>query len=145
MFSSLIEAPRLLELPKLGSESIGYLSVAQQPDQIPFPIKRVYWTYNTPTEVTRGNHAHRELRQLIVAVAGQIKLTTENLRGEKQEFRLDSPSKGLIIPPWHWRTIQLSDAAVLLCLASEVYEKSDYIYSFEEFVGIQKSYREKYL
>ena len=126
--------PQKINLKSIGSTDLGYITVAQYQDNIPFEIKRVYWTYYTPNLVTRGHHAHKELHQCIFAVSGRIEFELINVKGEKKQFVLDSPEKGLYIPPMHWRTINFSHSAVLLCLASEVYKKEDYIRDFDQFI-----------
>jgi dTDP-4-dehydrorhamnose 3,5-epimerase-like enzyme len=126
--------PELIDLKSIGSTDLGYITVAQYQDNIPFEIKRVYWTYYTPHQVTRGHHAHKNLHQCIFAVSGKIEFELINAQGEKSNFILDSPEIGLYIPPMHWRTINFSHSAVLLCLASEVYETEDYIRDFDQFI-----------
>ena len=93
----------------------------------------MYWTYFTPDEVNRGFHAHKELQQVIVAVSGLIKFNIKNNLGEELEFILDDPSKGLMIPKMYWREISFSHNAVLLCIASEIFDENDYIRNFKEF------------
>lgn len=128
--------PKLINFNKIGSPSLGYISVAENVDNIPFEVKRVYWTYYTPQDVTRGGHAHHDLEQVIVAVSGTITFTTEDLKGNKEEFILDSPDKGLYIPKLIWRDIKFSHNAVLLCMASEKYLESDYIRDYKTFCEI---------
>jgi hypothetical protein len=127
-------SPRFLKFNKIGSPDLGYISVAENFENIPFDIKRVYWTYFTPQDVTRGGHAHLELEQVIIAVSGIITFTTEDLQGNKSEFLLDRPDKGLYIPQKNWRDIKFSHNAVLLCLASEKYIEEDYIRNYETFL-----------
>lgn len=119
--------PHYLYFNKIGSPNLGYISVAENYENIPFEVQRVYWTYFTPQDVTRGGHAHLALEQVIVAVSGIITFITEDLKGSKEEFVLDSPDKGLYIPKQIWRDIKFSHNAVLLCLASEKYTEKDYI------------------
>ena len=125
--------PRLIDLGAIGERALGYLTVAEPGKNIPFEIKRVYWTYFTPHDVERGHHAHRELEQIIVAATGQIEVTTESLSGAKLEFALSNPRTGLFIPKCHWRNLKFSHSAVLLCLASMSYTTEDYIRSYDEF------------
>ena len=125
--------PYIIELEKIGNPSLGYITVAEFQKNIPFEIKRVYWTYFTPNEVLRGGHAHKKLNQVIFAVSGIITFTTEDLQGNKETFVLDTPNKGLFLPEKYWRDIQFSHNAVLLCLASEVYTAEDYIRDYDEF------------
>jgi dTDP-4-dehydrorhamnose 3,5-epimerase-like enzyme len=127
------EKPTILKFQSIGSSSIGYITVAEDSKQLPFEIKRVYWTYYTPQNITRGYHAHKALRQIIFAVAGEIHIKTENVLGTKETFILNEPSTGLYIPPLIWREIKFSHSAVLLCLASEEYDERDYIRDYDNF------------
>ncbi|HBB25802.1 MAG TPA: dTDP-6-deoxy-3,4-keto-hexulose isomerase [Bacteroidetes bacterium] len=125
--------PSLIVVPQIGSSRLGYISVAEAGSQVPFEIRRVYWTYYTPNDVQRGGHAHRELEQLIFAVAGTITFNVIDRFGDQQTIVLDKPEVGLYIPPLTWRDIRFSHNAVLLCLASEVYTVDDYIRTIDEF------------
>ncbi|WP_042723067.1 FdtA/QdtA family cupin domain-containing protein [Flavobacterium sp. B17] len=129
--------PQYFSLDKIGNSSLGYITVAESLKNIPFEIKRVYWTYYTPQDVTRGGHAHRKLEQLIFAVSGRIEFNTINLEGIEETFILDSPSKGLYLPRLIWRDIKFSHSAVLLCLASELYDESDYFRNYQDFKNYQ--------
>lgn len=124
--------PKLIEVQSIGSSEIGYLSVLQG-EYLPFKPLRIYWTYFTPNHVERGAHAHRQLEQLIVAVAGEIKIKIETRSGEKSEYIMDNPSKVLYIPRMCWRTLEFSHDAVLLCVASMEYNEEDYIRKYEDF------------
>lgn len=132
--------PHLLFFCKIGSSNLGYISVAENLGNIPFEVQRVYWTYFTPQDVTRGGHAHLALEQVIVAVSGIITFTTEDLQGNKTEFVLDSPEKGLYIPKHIWRDIKFSHNAVLLCLASQKYTEDDYIREYDFFLKLQNEH-----
>lgn len=128
--------PHLINFNKIGSPNLGYISVGENHEDIPFEIKRVYWTYYTPQDITRGGHAHYNLEQVIVAVSGIITFNTEDLKGNKADFILDSPDKGLYIPKLIWRDIKFSHNAVLVCMASEKYIESDYIRDYKTFFGL---------
>jgi hypothetical protein len=103
---------------------------------LPFEINRAYWTFGVPSDKIRGHHAHYELQQLIVAMHGTLTMTIETPDRNRHVFELDHPSKVLYIPRMCWREIKFSPDAVLLCLASMVYEESDYIRSYYDFVNI---------
>jgi len=126
--------PKLIQLNKIGEPTLGYISVVENNENIPFEIKRVYWTYFTPNLVERGAHAHKKLQQLIVAVSGIIDFTLIDSKGNKTNYVLDNPDIGLYIPNGYWREIRFSHSAVLLCLASEKYDENDYIRSLNEFI-----------
>ncbi|WP_295809024.1 FdtA/QdtA family cupin domain-containing protein [uncultured Apibacter sp.] len=133
-----IGKPHIIELSKIGSSALGYITVAEENLNIPFEIKRVYWTYFTPQDVQRGGHAHKELKQMIFAVSGIIEFRTEDIYGNKETFILNSPENGLFIPSKIWRDIKFSHNAVLLCLASEFYLENDYIRDYDEFKKLSK-------
>jgi len=126
--------PYIIEFDKIGSPSLGYITVVEEFNNAPFEIKRVYWTYYTPQDVIRGGHAHKALKQVIFAVSGSITFNTEDRFGNKKIFVLDTPSKGLFIPELTWRDIQFSHSAVLLCLASAEYQEKDYFRDYDEFL-----------
>lgn len=125
--------PYLIQFSSIGDPSLGYLSVAEQLNHIPFEIARVYWTYFTPQNVTRGGHANVEKQLLLIAVAGTILVTTEMLDGYKQNFTLDHPSQGLYLPKLCWHTMQYSHNAVQMVIASNLYCESDYIRNYNEY------------
>ncbi len=125
--------PYIIDLGKIGNASIGYLTVAEECGKVPFDIKRAYWTYNTPADIIRGHHAHKNSSQVICALNGKIVFELEDRGGRKLEFILDSPSIALYIPGGYWRTIKFTDGAVLLCLSSSEYNEDDYIRDYDEF------------
>lgn len=127
--------PHLILLDKKGSKELGFISVGESHKNIPFDIKRVYWTYFTPHDVIRGGHAHKNLEQVIFAVSGIIEFNIEEADGKKSTFVLDDPSKGLYLPKSVWRDIKFSHNAVLLCLASEYYTEDDYFRNYEDYLA----------
>ena len=100
---------------------------------MPFDIKRVYYLYDVPGGESRGAHAHRELQQLIIAANGSFSITLDDGMNKKT-YNLNRSYYGLLIVPGIWRDLDdFSSGAVLLCLASEHYDASDYIRDYEEF------------
>lgn len=129
--------PQLLTLDRIGTPNLGYISILEKgSENLPFEIKRVYWTYFTPNHVERGNHAHKKLQQIIVAVSGVIDFNLIDTKKNEFKFVLDSPEKALFIPEGYWREIRFSHNAVLLCLASEEYDETDYIRDYDEFLEL---------
>lgn len=126
--------PFLINFNSIGDQMEGYLTVAEQHKDIPFEIKRVFWSYYTPQMITRGRHAHYELELVLVAVSGKIIVSNETSDGVTTVHILDDPSIGLYIPPMHWHVMQFSHNAVLMSLASTLYNDKDYIIDFEEFI-----------
>jgi dTDP-4-dehydrorhamnose 3,5-epimerase-like enzyme len=130
--------PYLIDLKAIGSSDSGYLAVAENGKNMPFEIKRVFWSYNTPDLFIRGYHAHYKLEQILVAMSGKLIVTNENIKGEITEHILESPHAGLFIPPLFWHHIQFSKNAVMMSLASMAYDESDYIREYEEFKNLPK-------
>lgn len=126
--------PYLIAFPKIGGPSLGYISVAEN-ENLPFEVKRIYWTYFTPESVERGGHAHYDLEQVLIAVAGKIIITTELLSGQKNEFVLDNPYTGLYIPKMTWRTMKYSHNSVQICIANIAYDEKDYIREYSKFIS----------
>ena len=128
--------PKIINFPKIGHPSLGYISLAEN-ETLPFEVKRVYWTYFTPDDVERGKHAHHNLEQILVAVAGKIIVSSEMPDGSTEQFVLDSPNQGVYLPKYSWHVMQYSHNAVQMCIASMVYEEKDYIRDYEEFKKIK--------
>lgn len=129
--------PYLINFPKIGESSLGYISLTEK-DNLPFIPKRIYWTYYTPEDVVRGNHSHYELEQILIAVAGKVTVNITTIEGVDHEYILDSPDKGLFIPKMCWRILKYSHNAVQMCIASLEYSESDYIRSYDEFKKLIK-------
>jgi dTDP-4-dehydrorhamnose 3,5-epimerase-like enzyme len=127
--------PYLIEFKKIGDENEGYISVSES-KELPFEIKRVFWTYFTPESIVRGRHAHYKSEQILIAVSGKVIVTTELANGEISTFVLDKPNKGIYMPPNVWHTMQYSNSAVQMVLASDTYNESDYIRKYEDFKRI---------
>lgn len=122
----------LIELPSLGDERGSLVSIEAN-NHIPFEVKRVYYISRTKQGVSRGFHAHKNLQQLAVCVAGQCRLILDDGISRESVF-LDSPTKGLLIGNNVWREMHdFSADCVLLVLASEHYDESDYIRDYSLF------------
>jgi mannose-6-phosphate isomerase-like protein (cupin superfamily) len=126
------KVPYIFEFPKIGNSSLGYISIAEKTN-LPFEVKRIYWTYYTPESVERGGHSHYNLQQILVAVAGKIIINVEVLDGTKKEFILENPNQGLYIPKNTWRTMKYTHNAVQMCIASNEFTEEDYIRDYHEF------------
>ena len=124
---------RIIQLPKIP-DARGNLSVVEQRKDVPFDIARVYWLYDVPGGEERGAHAHRTLCQLLVAVSGSFDVVLDDGK-RKQTFTLNRPYQGLLLVPGIWRELKnFSSGSVCMVLASQVYEKEDYIRDYQEFL-----------
>jgi len=124
---------KIINLPKV-SDPRGNLTFAEGSDMVPFEIKRAYWVYDVPGGESRGGHAHKKLRQLVIALSGSFHVTLDN-GYERETILLNHPWQGLIIETNIWRTLDdFSSGAVCLVLASEHYEAEDYIEDYDLFL-----------
>jgi len=127
---------KIITLKKIADKTRGNLTVAEQAIDVPFEIKRAYWIYDVPGGESRGGHAHKSLRQLLIPVSGSFKVVLDN-GAEKKEVLLNHPWEGLLIVPGIWRTLEdFSSGSVCMCLASDHYNESEYIRDYGEFKAI---------
>lgn len=123
---------KFIEFPMLGDERGSLLSLESN-NNIPFDIKRVYYIFNTVKGVSRGFHAHKALKQVAVAVSGSCRFVLDD-GVDKAEVILDVPTRGLLIESFMWREMHdFSDDCVLMVLADQLYDESDYIRDYREF------------
>ena len=128
----------IIDLPKIYDPR-GNLTVAEQMRNVPFEVKRVYWTYDVPAGERRGGHAHKECVEFIIAVSGSFTVTLDDGKGNHKDFHLNHPWQGLLVPTGIWRTLEdFSSGAVCLVLASEFFDEADYLYEYDEFVKYVK-------
>ena len=125
--------PHLILFQHKGKDEEGFLSIVSN-DELPFDIKRVFWTYCTPEHVIRGNHAHKNTEMVLIALRGEIIITCEIKPDFKKEFRLSNPNVGLYIPVMCWHTMKYLNDAVQLVLANTVYDENDYIRDYNQFL-----------
>lgn len=119
--------PYLFSLPTHGSADYGWLTVAEAPG-LPFEVKRTYWITQVPPTQVRGRHAHHTLEQLLVAAHGTVRLRIRVPgQAEVHSFCLSSPTQALYLPPHCWPEIEFGPGAVLLGLASALYDAADYL------------------
>ncbi|MEY8765810.1 MULTISPECIES: sugar 3,4-ketoisomerase [Francisella] len=128
----------ILSLAVIGDDR-GSLVSLEQNKNIPFDIKRVYYIYGTKENVRRGFHAHKNLSQVLICVSGSCKILVDDGK-TKKDVLLEFPEKGLLIKGLIWREMfDFSPDCVLMVLASDYYDESDYIRSYGDFMEMVKN------
>jgi dTDP-4-dehydrorhamnose 3,5-epimerase-like enzyme len=121
----------------------GQLIALEESKEIPFAIKRVYYMYDTGEGVRRGFHSHRTLEQILICIHGSCKIMLDD-GIEKTDIVLDKPYEGIYVGPDIWREMyDFSPDAVLLVLASQLYDESDYIRDYDQFLASVKAQNNK--
>ena len=130
---------KILELDIKGDERGSLISL--EAPLVPFDILRTYFIFETSAEVVRGKHAHRNLEQILIAVSGSCLISTDN-GFEQSQYELNTPNVGLYISGLVWREMShFSTDCVLMVLASQKYDQSDYIHEYEIFKAEAKNAR----
>lgn len=124
---------RILELPKV-LDSRGNLTFLENRNQVPFDIKRVFWTYDVPGGELRGGHAYFEQEEVIIALSGSFDVVLTKPDGTTQKFSLNRSYFGVYLPPLTWRHLEnFSTNALGLHLSSSEFKEEDYIRDFVDF------------
>jgi dTDP-4-dehydrorhamnose 3,5-epimerase-like enzyme len=132
-----VRGVKLVSLPMI-EDLRGKLSFGEHGAQLPFVPKRYFVVYDVPTKEVRGEHAHRQLQQMLVCLKGSIEVMVDD-GSERAVVSLHSPQLGLYVPPLTWTShYKYTPDALLLALASAEYDPSDYIRSYDEFLALKK-------
>ncbi|OCA56615.1 sugar 3,4-ketoisomerase [Photorhabdus namnaonensis] len=129
---------KLIDFRILGDER-GQLISLEGNKNIPFEIKRIYYIFNTKSGVSRGFHAHKELKQVLFVVKGSCRIRLDNGK-VTEDIILNQPQKGILIDSFIWREMHdFSEDCVLIVLANQHYDESDYIRDYKVFTDIYKN------
>ena len=127
----------ILPLNKIHNRA-GNITIVEGQKNVPFDVKRIYYLYDIPGGEDRGGHAHKELRQLIVAASGSFDVLLDD-GINKKIVTLNRPNYGLLVMPGIWRELmEFSSGAICLVLASAAYDENDYIRSSSEFLAMKQ-------
>ena len=123
----------IIELPVNHREK-GNLTAVENGKSIPFDVRRIYYLYDVPAGESRGGHAHRELKQLIIAALGSFNVVLFDGKN-RRTITLNRPNIGLLVVPGIWRELDdFSSGSVCLVLASHEYDKNDYIRDYQSYL-----------
>ena len=125
----------LLDIPTIN-DARGNLAVIEK-DILPYPIKRVYYLFDVPSDSFRGGHAHKEQLEFLIALSGSFTVTLDNGKSKKS-FLLNKPNKGLLLPTGIWRELEdFSSGAICLVLSSGEFEEDDYIRDYRRYKNLE--------
>jgi len=129
---------KLVDLPRINDPR-GNLTFIEGGRHIDFDIQRVYYLYDVPGGSERGGHAHKALRQLIIAMSGSFDVHLDDGRN-KRTVHLNRSYVGLYVCPMIWRELDnFSSGSVCMVLASNRYDESDYFRQYDEFLRSAQS------
>lgn len=128
---------KFIDLPQI-SDPRGNLTFAEENRHIPFNIKRAYYLYDIPSDASRAGHAHKELKQLFIALSGSFDLRLDD--GHQQmTVRLDKPYKAFYVCPMIWRDLDnFSPGSICMVFASLFYDENDYYRVYKDFISAVK-------
>ena len=130
-----LEEITLTDIPTI-TDTRGNLAVVEK-DYLPYPIKRVYYLFDVPSDSYRGGHAHKEQLEFLIALSGSFNVTLDN-GSQKKSFLLNKPNKGLLLPTGIWRELEdFSSGAVCLVLSSGEFDEGDYIRNYQDFKNLK--------
>ncbi|HGG0708896.1 TPA: FdtA/QdtA family cupin domain-containing protein, partial [Campylobacter jejuni] len=117
----------------LGNQDDGFLVALESNKNIPFEIKRVYYIWGNQQNKIRGQHAHKDLEQVVICVKGSCDFTLDDGISQRY-FHLNSPNQGLYIGNNIWREFtNFSKDCVIMVVASKYYDINDYNVDYLEF------------
>ena len=132
---NVINMAQMLEFTQKGDER-GHLVIVEGNQDVPFDIKRIFYIYGSDQDVIRGQHANKNTKFVLINVAGTSKVRVRDGKGNEAVYSLNRPHTGVYLPNLVWKDMyDFSEDSVLLCLASEHYDGSEYIRDYDEFVN----------
>ncbi|HEX2858965.1 MAG TPA: FdtA/QdtA family cupin domain-containing protein [Alphaproteobacteria bacterium] len=133
-----ISDTRWVDLGKFD-DARGSLRFGEFDKHLPFAPQRIYYSYNVPAGIPRAGHGHRELEQVIIALAGGFTLAIDD-GYDNAEYRLEDPGRGVYVPKMLWREVRdFTPDGICLVLASLPYDPAEYIKSYDEFLKLVRS------
>lgn len=120
----------IIHFPKI-TDPRGNLTFLQEPNQVPFKIERVFWTYDVPGGETRGGHAYKSQQEIIIALSGSFDVVITKPDGSSEKFSLNRSYYGLYVPALTWRHMEnFSTNSLGLHISSGIFNPDDYIRDF---------------
>jgi hypothetical protein len=111
----------------------GNINIAEFNKDFNFDVKRIYYLTGMSEETKRGEHAHLELNQFMLCLAGSFDIELDN-GFKKQKIKMTNDSKALIVRDLVWREMtNFTPNAVMLVLNDRVYSEDVVIRKYSVF------------
>lgn len=122
-------------LKQFTDQREGSLTVAESARDIPFEIKRTYYIIQkNASEVSRGNHAHKETVQVIFCLSGSFVLNLDDGKNT-QKILMNESHVGVILGKELWHSMEsISSGCIMLVYASDYFDEKDYLRNYNEFL-----------
>lgn len=130
------KTPQLIPVAGSSTEN-GAVHFWENFELFPKGVQRCFWITGVKSGESRGNHAHYQESQVLVAIAGQVEVHVDGLDGNQFTFQLSAPGTGLLVPPYNWIEIFFSADAVLLGLGDQAFSENDYIRDKDYFGSLR--------
>lgn len=125
-------SPRIIKIPRIV-DMRGNLSFIEYPGILPFEIARTYWIYDVPGGESRGGHAFKTQKEVIIALSGSFEVVLHNGKNE-EKYSLNRSYYGLYVPAMYWRRMEnFSTNSLALCISDRMFDNEDYIRDFKTF------------
>lgn len=129
---------RIIEL-ETHPDPRGTLTVAQNCDELPLKLRRVFYIFDIPYGAERGGHAHFNMNELIIAVSGCFDVQVTDGK-ENRTFTLLRPNQGLFLPAGIWRSLNnFSSGAVCLTICDTDFDEADYIREYSSYLSLRSN------
>jgi hypothetical protein len=130
-----VSGAKLHRMP-LVKDIKGSLTFGEIDQHLPFQVQRYFVVFNVPSREVRGEHAHKTLHEFLICLHGSCAVALDDGH-VREEVTLDDPTIGIHVPPMVWRVhYKYSPDAMLLVLASDLYQADDYIRDYEQFIAL---------
>lgn len=123
----------LVQIPRVCDEK-GTLTFAEYETHLPWSPQRFFFVRGVPETEVRGGHAHSTCKQFLVCLEGSVTIFLDDGM-VKETVVLDTKcSTGVLMDKMVWSTQKYANSqSMLLVLASEKYDETDYVRDYDSF------------
>ncbi len=116
-----------------AADARGQVNFLSFDDKLGFVPKRLFWLHHIAPGQWRGRHGHRESHLVTLLLNGSCKVHLDDGK-VKETVVLDDPSRAVHIGPMVWHELtDFTPQAVILVIASTLYDEAEYLRDYEAF------------